>query len=125
MRLSPHLLLGAGSALGQTTLTWDHDADGTASDGAGTWLNANQWLDGVTPATWNNTPADNAIIGSGGAGGTITLGAVTAGTVLLDNFTGTYTLNGGSLDQSGGITIGATAGNVTSPRRSAAPAASP
>ena len=53
------------------------------------------------------------MIGSGGAGDTITLGTVTAGTVLLDNFTGTYTLSGGSLDQSGGVTIGTTAGNVT------------
>jgi fibronectin-binding autotransporter adhesin len=95
------------------TLTWDHDANGTASDGAGTWLNANQWLDSVTPATWNNTTPDNAIIGSGGAGGTITLGAVTAGTVSINNFTGTYTLSGGSLAQSGGITIGTTAGSVT------------
>jgi autotransporter-associated beta strand protein len=96
------------------TLTWDHDANGTASDGAGTWLNANQWVDSVpTPATWNNTTPDNAIIGSGGAGGTITLGTVTAGTVLINNFTGTYTLSGGSLDQSGGITIGTTAGNLT------------
>ncbi|MFZ9937757.1 MAG: LamG-like jellyroll fold domain-containing protein [Luteolibacter sp.] len=94
-------------------LTWDHDADGTASDGAGTWLNANQWLDSATPATWNNTTPDNAIIGSGGAGGTITLGAVTAGTVTLNNFSGTYTLSGGSLDQSGGLTVGSPAGSVT------------
>ena len=107
------LALGAGSALAQTTLTWDHDADGTASDGIGTWLDADQWLDGATPATWSNTPGDNAIIGSGGAGDTITLGAVTAGTVLIANFTGTYTLSGGSLDQGGGVTIGATAENVT------------
>jgi hypothetical protein len=75
------------------TLTWDHNADGTASDGGGTWLDANKWLDGVTPATWNNGTPDNAVIGSGGTGGTITLGTVTAGTVLLDNFTGTYTLS--------------------------------
>jgi autotransporter-associated beta strand protein len=95
------------------TLTWDHNADGTASDGGGTWLDANKWLDGVTPATWNNGTPDNAVIGSGGTGGTITLGTVTAGTVLLDNFTGTYTLSGGSLAQSGGITVGATAGAVT------------
>ena len=33
-------------------LTWDHNADGTASDGAGTWLDASQWLDGGSPATW-------------------------------------------------------------------------
>ncbi len=103
----------AGVSANGAVLLWDHNADGTVSDGTGTWLNANQWLDGATPATWNNTTPDSAIIGSGGAGGTITLGTVTAGSVLLDNFTGTYTLSSGSLDQSGGITIGANAGNVT------------
>jgi fibronectin-binding autotransporter adhesin len=101
------------SSASAADLTWDHNADGTASDGAGTWLNANQWWDGVNPATWNNTTPDNAIIGNGGAGGTITVGAVTAGSVLFDDFTGTYTLTGGSLTQSGGITIGQDAGNVT------------
>jgi len=95
------------------SVTWDHNADGTASDGGGTWLNANQWLDRGTPVTWNNSIPNSATIGSGGAGGTITLGAVTAGTVLLDNFTGTYTLKDGSLDTSGGITIGTNAGNVS------------
>jgi len=107
--------LAAGPA-GAATLTWDQNA-GTAgqTDGTGTWLNANQWWDSVGSAnvTWNNGTPDDAIIGVGGAGGTITLGTVTAGTVLLNNFTGTYTLSGGSLNQSGGITIGATAGNVT------------
>ena len=103
----------ATSALHATTLTWDHNADGTASDGIGTWLDANKWLDGVTPATWNNGTPDNAIIGSAGTGGTITLGAVSAGTVLIDNFSGTYTLSGTSLDQTGGITVGSTAGAVT------------
>ena len=108
-------LLGFGSllavsALHAATLTWDHNADGTASDGTGTWLDANQWVDSVpNPATWNNGTPDNAVIGSGGAGDTITLGTVTADTVLLDNFTGTYTLSGGSLAQSGGIMIGTTA----------------
>jgi fibronectin-binding autotransporter adhesin len=94
-------------------LTWDHDGNGTASDGTGTWLTANRWLNGGTPATWNNSTPDNAIIGSGGAGGTITVGAVTAGSVTLTNFTGTYTLQTGTNSQSGGITIAPNAGNVT------------
>jgi len=91
--------------------TWDHDADGTASDGSGTWLDSNQWLDGVTPATWSS--GDRATIGSGGSGGTLTLGAVVADTVTFTSFTGTYTLNSGSLTNSGGITTAAGAGNVT------------
>ena len=98
---------------GPAALAWDHDADGTASDGAGTWLGANQWWNGTAGTTWDNDSPVNAIIGSGGTGGTITLGAVTAGSVLIDNFTGTYTLSGTGLTQSGGLTIGTTAGNVT------------
>jgi fibronectin-binding autotransporter adhesin len=60
-------------------------------------------------------PPDNAIIGNGGAGGVITVGNVTAGSVLLDNFSGTYTLQGTgtTLTQSGGITIDTDAGDVT------------
>ncbi len=107
-------LLLSQAPVGAADLTWDHNADGNASDGDGTWLNANQWVDSVpSPATWNNATPDNAIIGSGGTGGTITLGTVTAGTVTLNNFSGTYTLSGGSLAQSGGLTIGSTAGSVT------------
>ncbi len=95
-------------------LTWDHNADGTASDGAGTWTNANQWWDGAASATW--TAGDNATIGSGGTGGTISLGGnVTAGTIGLNNFSGTYTIQGTAqtLTTNGGITIGADAGNVS------------
>lgn len=103
------LTLGLQSATG-ADLTWDPGSGGT-SDGAGTWLAAGEWWDGGGNVDW--TAGDNAAIGSGGEGATITLGTVTAGTVLLDNFTGTYTLSGGSLAQSGGITIGTTAGNVT------------
>jgi autotransporter-associated beta strand protein len=106
-------LVTSTAPVGAADLTWDHNADGTASDGDGTWLDANQWWDGAASATWNNATPDNAIIGSGGAGGTITLGTVTASTVTLNNFSGTYTLSGGSLDQSGGVTIGSTAGSVT------------
>ena len=40
------------------------------------------------------------------------MGTIIAGTLLLDNFTGTYTLSGGSINQSGGFTVGTTAGNV-------------
>lgn len=96
---------------GPKTLTWDPSGGG-ASDGAGTWLAAGEWWDGAANVDWGNSSPDNAVIGNGGAGGTITLGAVNAGTVLLDNFTGTYGLNGGSLAQDSGITIGANAGNV-------------
>jgi fibronectin-binding autotransporter adhesin len=96
------------------TITWDANNTGAnQTDGAGTWLNANQWWNGITNSTWNNTIPNNAVIGNGNAGGTITLGTVTAGSVTMTNFTSTYTLTGGILTQSGGFTIAPTAGNVT------------
>jgi len=98
----------------KTALLWDANAATAGqTDGAGTWLNANQWWNGSANVDWSNSPPDNAVIGNGGTGGTITLGAVTAGSVMLDNFTGTYTLSGTSLDQSDGVTVGSTAGAVT------------
>ncbi len=97
-------------------LTWDPSGTGS-SDGAGTWLATDEWWDGATNVTWNNGTPDNAAIGNGGTGGTITVGAVTAGTLSLNNFTGTYTFDGtlgsSTLTQNGGITIGTTAGSVT------------
>jgi autotransporter-associated beta strand protein len=108
-------LLASTAPASAATVTWDSDGTTTSGplDGTGDWLATGQWWDGAANVDWNNTTPDNAVIGSGGEGGTITLGSVTAGTVLLDNFTGTYTLSGGSLDQSGGVMIGTTAGNVT------------
>jgi len=96
------------------TIFWDANNTGAnRTDGSGTWLNANQWWTGIANSTWNNTIPNNAVIGNSGGGGTITLGTVTAGSVTFTNFTGTYTLTGGSLTQSGGVTIGTTSANVT------------
>ena len=93
---------------------WDANNTGAdRTDGNGTWLNANQWWNGTANCNWNNTLPNNAVIGNGSAGGTITLGTVTAGSVTFTNFTGTYTLTGGSLTQSGGLTIGTNSANVT------------
>jgi len=98
----------------EPTIFWDSNNTGAGrTDGGGTWINANQWWDGSANVTWNNSIPNNAIIGNGGGGGTITLGTVTAGSVVLTNFTGTYTLTAGSLTQSGGVTIAPTAANVT------------
>lgn len=93
------------------TITWDPTGGG-ASDGTGTWTNAGEWWDGGANVDWSDS--SDAIFGNGGAGGTVTVGTVSAGSVLLDDFTGTYTLQGTSntLTQSGGITIGPDAGNV-------------
>ncbi len=104
-------LMAISYASAQSTLTWD-PAGGGASDGAGTWLATGEWWDGANNVDW--TSGDSAIFGNGGAGGTVTAGTLNAGSVLLDDFTGTYTLQGTgtTLTQTGGITIGATAGNV-------------
>jgi autotransporter-associated beta strand protein len=112
MTMAP-ILISADTA-SAASLTWDaNGVDVDVTDGGGTWLTAGQWWDELTTSNVDWTAGDDAIIGVGGEGGTITLGDVTAGSVLLDDFTGTYTLNGGSLDQSGGLTIGPDAGNVT------------
>ncbi|MBT3295314.1 MAG: hypothetical protein HN919_22130 [Verrucomicrobia bacterium] len=97
---------------GAADLTWDPGGGGS-SDGAGTWLGAGEWWNGGANVDWSNSNPDNATIGNSGVGGAITLGAVTAGSVTVDNFTGAYTLSGGSLSQSGGITVGAGAGELT------------
>jgi len=78
-----------GSALVSAQLTWD--ANGTTtpdpSDGGGAWLGTDFWWDGAAHTTWNNTTHANtqAIFGSGGVSGTITLGSgVSAGGILLN-----------------------------------------
>jgi autotransporter-associated beta strand protein len=103
-------LLLLAPAAQAATLTWDSTPGGAINDGAGTWLAAGQWNNGAPSATWAS--GDNAIIGNGGAAGTITLGNVTAGTVTFATFTGNYILTGGILNQSGGVTISGN-GNVT------------
>lgn len=98
---------------GASDLVWDPSGGGPGSDGSGTWLATGKWWDGAANVDWSNATPDSAIIGTGGAGGTITLGAVTAGTVAFDGFSGTYTLSGTSLDQSSGISTTNNSGHVT------------
>jgi autotransporter-associated beta strand protein len=87
-------------------LRWDANAAvATQTDGAGNWLDASQWWNGTANVTWQNAYFNNAGIGSGGAGGTITLGDVTAGTVTFTNFSGTYTLDGGSLTVNNNLAV--------------------
>jgi autotransporter-associated beta strand protein len=95
-------------------VTWD--ANGAAegqTDGSGTWLADNMWWTGSINTTWNSGIPHSAVIGNGGTGGSITLGNVTAGSVAFTNFSGAYTLSGGNLTASDGITIATNAGNVT------------
>lgn len=99
------------------TVTWDADGVTTSgvTDGAGAWLDANQWWNGSSNVTW--TSGDDAVFGVGGTGGAVTLSATTAaGSLTFNPFSGTYTLgtSGTALTLGGtGITMNAGAGAVT------------
>ncbi len=88
----------AGGALA-ADVTWDiTPGDGAATtDGTGAWTDgAGNWNDGAGDVNWANATPDNAIIGSGGTAGTITLGGnVTVGTITFDAVTGSYDVTGG------------------------------
>jgi fibronectin-binding autotransporter adhesin len=104
-----------------TSLYWDGgtadiagNGNGASQGGDGTWnTTLRNWdLGSAYPhVAWDNANNDTAVFG--GTPGTVTLGTVAAGSVTFTNFTGTYTLTGGSLTNSGGITVAANAGAVT------------
>ena len=78
-------------------LTWDIASGdgGTITDGSGYWTHGGgNWNDGSGNVSWNNAAVDNAIIGSGGTAGTLTLGSsITAGTLNFGVASGSYTIN--------------------------------
>ena len=105
----------AASSLHAATLTWDaNGATAGQTDGAGAWLDADQWWTGSANTTW--TSGDDAIFGWGGAGGAVTLASpTTVGSLTFKYFTGTYTLGTGgqAITLNNGITrIGGNGGNV-------------
>jgi fibronectin-binding autotransporter adhesin len=116
-----NLFLSFGTALLATgtahagTVTWDANNTGAGqTDGAGVWLNANQWWDGTTNVNW--TSGDDAIFGNGGAGGAITLASpTTVNSLTFNYFTGTYTIGtaGQALTLNSGITKNAGSGVAT------------
>ena len=92
-------------------LTWDaNTAVAGGQDGSGTWDNSNlNWLNAGVNAAWNGTVPDAAFFGSGGAAGTVTLGA----NVVCGNIT----FNGGGAGEyaiaGGGFTLGLTNRTIT------------
>ncbi len=102
-------LLAAGQAPA-ANVTWDaNGATGGQTDGAGVWLNANQWWNGTTNVTW--TSGDAASFGFGGAGGAVTLASpTTVDSLTFNYFTGTYTLGtaGQAITLNSGITMNPT-----------------
>lgn len=78
-------------------LTWDINS-GTPGpqDGAGNWTTTDaNWWDGSANVTWTNADGNSAVFGSGGAGGTVSVGAgiVVANITLNTN----YILSGNTL----------------------------
>ena len=115
--ISPAFLLGFvllfAPCLKAATLTWDPTGGG-ASDGAGAWLTAGDWWDGVSNVNW--TSGDNAIFGNGGTGGAVGLASpTTIGSITFNSFSGTYTLGtaGQAITLNNGITMNAGAGAAT------------
>lgn len=104
-------VLVSGSPASAVTQTYDANTTPPINDGTGVWdTSTANWVDAGVYSTWNNTTADTAIFGSGGAiantaAGTVTVGTVNVGTIQL-NPTGTtgYTLTGGLITIGTGIT---------------------
>ncbi len=110
--LSVILISVLASSAQAASLTWDitDTNDQTINDGAGTWNTANALWNDATPdndnVAWNNTAnaGDMAVIGAGGAGGTITLdGQIKLAGLTFNTVTSPYTLTGGSLNKVGGV----------------------
>ncbi len=98
------------------SMTWD--ANGTTAgqtNGAGAWLNANQWWDGAANQGWAS--GASAIFGGPNtAGGAVTLASPTSvNAITFNTFTGTYTLGSAAqtLTINGGISKIAASGIVS------------
>ena len=98
------------------SLSWD--SNGTTAgqtNGAGAWLGANQWWDGVANQTWA-TGASAVLGGPNTAGGAVTLaGPTSVNAITFNAFTGTYTLGTAAqtLTINGGINMTAASGIVS------------
>lgn len=109
------LTFGAGSAARAALVTWDaNGATANQTDGAGAWLDANKWWDGLANTNW--TSGDDARFGNGGTGGAVTLASpTTVNSIAFDTFSGTYTLGTASqtITLNNGIIKNAGSGAVT------------
>ncbi len=124
VQLSPQIILSVNvsGSLGKTYqvsfittgLTWDASpGSASAQDGSGTWnSSATNWWDGTGDLAWNDAVPSVAVLGAGGAAGTVTLtnphNAFSLVFKPVDS--GAYTVAGpGTLTISNGITASATA----------------
>lgn len=99
------LLAAAGLLLSNSrvladTLTWNTSGNSTIKDGSGTWNATNtNWWDGAANTAWVDN--SDALIGSGGVGGTITLSGLTptVNSLTFGNYTTTsYTIGTGTIN---------------------------
>ncbi|HEY1684655.1 MAG TPA: autotransporter-associated beta strand repeat-containing protein [Tepidisphaeraceae bacterium] len=81
-------------AQAQNNYTWDSSGanPGSTVDGSGNWdTTTADWSNGITDVAWPNTDYSNAIIGNGGAAGTITLqSAIVSNQLTLNPVSGAY-----------------------------------
>ncbi len=95
-------------------MSWDANATGNnLTDGAGTWLNANQWRDNGVNSTW--VSGSSPVFGVNGTGGAISLTAnTTVGLLAYNAFNGTYTISGGGvLTVNNGLTNNSSSGSIS------------
>ena len=89
------------SVVAAATLTWDaNTSTANPQDGAGNWI-GNNWYNGTSNMSWLDY--DNAVIGSGGAGGVINPGGASVNNLTFNNFTGTYTIDSDVLTVAGNL----------------------
>jgi autotransporter-associated beta strand protein len=99
-------------------LTWDSLGTSPAdpADGSGNWDTTTPlWSNGVTDGAWVNGATTGAAFGNNhGAGGTVTVGNVTAGGLTFDApGSGSYNLTGGTVTLSGSAAAINTNANAT------------
>jgi fibronectin-binding autotransporter adhesin len=87
-------------------LTWNSPSPG------GTWDTSTAlWLDGASPATWNNATPDQAVFGATGTGAVALAAPVTAGSLTI-NAAG-YSISGSTLTLAGATPTITTAADAT------------
>ena len=117
-RAASFAVLACWPARAQTTLHWDANATGTGpSDGPGYWdgITTTNWWNGSIDQTW--TTGSDAVFGNGGTGDAVTLlnGPTTVNSLIMNSFSGTYTLGTAyqTITLQNGITNKSSAGNTT------------
>lgn len=108
--------LTAKACLANTTYIWDSSGANPKSpvDGSGNWntTTAANWSTGSADVKWPASgTANTAIIGSGGAAGTITITSpVATNSVIFDPVTGSYTV---AASGAGGLTLNGSAPTIS------------